>query len=160
MRFISNSVLVAVAAGVCIAATVGPAIATGADYTVAPAGDTAMSVTSRSSILVFQDATPGHTNKKVRCAPNGSTPASQGSGVAHGGGHTFLPGAPVPPYIGYDAAADITTTTFGSVTAPCKDALVGNVTVTASGFPWGLGCTSKVSNGCNGYLYGVSAHFV
>src|SRR5882757_8029380 len=160
MRSISKRVLVGVAGGVCIAATVGPAAATGTDYTVSPSGTTAVTGSSGSNTVILQDATPGHTNAKLTCAPNGSTPAFQGSGVAHGGGHTFVPGTPMPPYTGYDAAADITTATLGSSTAPCKNALVGNVTVTLNNLPWHLGCTSKIISGgtvtgCDGYVYGV-----
>jgi hypothetical protein len=159
MRLIGKSViLAATAAGFCIAVAAGTASALPVDYTVSPAGDTAIAANSGTNTLIFQDDT--HTAAKLTCAPVGSTPAFKGTGTAHGGGHTFVPATPVPPYTGYDAAADLGSATLGSTAAPCKNAVVGNVTVTLGTFPWHLGCSAKTASGCTGYLYGVSAHLV
>ena len=153
MRLIGKSVIVAAAAaGFCIAAAAGSASALPADYTVSPAGTTAITASSGTNTLVFQDATPGHTNAKLTCAPVGTTAAFNGSGSAIGGGHSYFTAPPSDP------AATLATATLGSTAAPCKNALVGNVTVTLSGFPWSLGCTLKTASGCNGFLFGVTAH--
>jgi len=153
MRLIGKSVIVAAAAaGFCIAAAAGSASALPVDYTVSPAGTTAITASSGTNTLVFQDATPGHTNAKLTCAPVGTTAAFNGNGSAIGGGHSYFTAPPSDP------AATLATATLGSTTAPCKNALVGNVTVTLSGFPWSFSCTSKITNGCNAYWYSLSLH--